>query len=286
MTGTVSQTMTRMNRQQVFRRAPGQPCIYCGTRPGTTTEHIIPEAFGGRLTLENASCITCADETHAFEGHTARLFSPYRRQLNIRGKRRSSKERRLRNLERFTLRLDDVRRIKVPSDEFPAVVFHVSFPPPTILFGLPPNDNDSPLAGSVHHIELMPGFVERLNAIRRKYRANKIEMIGMGISQGRMPWDDFGRTLTKIAYSYAVATQGYGAFVPLVTHIILNKRPFNLTHFIGSPFDVPNAATDMHEIDLGAFGWNAPELVIVRLRLFANLQSQAHYIVVGRQRGP
>jgi hypothetical protein len=35
---------------------PGQPCIYCGVGLGTTTEHIIPEAFGGRLTLENASC--------------------------------------------------------------------------------------------------------------------------------------------------------------------------------------------------------------------------------------
>ena len=190
----------------------------------------------------------------------------------------------MRKVERFTLKLDDARRIKIPSDEFPALVFHFSFPPPTILFRLPPTDD--PLIGSVHHIELMPEFEHRLNALRRRYRANKIELVGMETSPGRLISDDFGRTITKIAYSYAVAVQGYGTFVPLVTHIILNERPFNLTHFIGSAFGTPNAATDMHEIDLGDFGWNAPELVIVRLRLFANLQSQAHYIVVGRQSEP
>jgi hypothetical protein len=151
MTASLSQTMTRMNRQQVFRRETGQPCIYCGIRLGATTEHIIPEAFGGRLTLENASCADCANETHAFEGHAGRLFLPLRRQLNIRGKRRSGKARLLRKPEQFTLRLDDIRRVK---------------------------------------------------------------------------------------------------------------------------------------IDVGDFGWNAPEFVIVRLRLFANLQSQTHYIVIGRQHQP
>lgn len=284
MTASLSQTMTRMNRQQVFRREPGQPCIYCGIRLGATTEHIIPEAFGGRLTVENASCADCANETHAFEGHAGRLFLPLRRQLNIRGKRRSGKARLLRKPEQFTLRLDDIRRVKVPSDEFPSLLVHLSFPPPTILFGLPPNDD--PLAGSIHHIELMPEFGERLNAVKRKYRANKVEIIGMDASAERMSYDDLGRTLAKIAYSYGVAIKGYRAFVPLVTHIILNKRPFNLNHFIGSAFGTPNPAIDMHEIDVGDFGWNAPEFVIVRLRLFANLQSQTHYIVIGRQHQP
>jgi hypothetical protein len=109
---------------------------------------------------------------------------PLRRQLNIRGKRRSGKERLLRKPERFILRLNDIRRIKVPSDEFPALLVHLSFPPPTILFGLPPNDD--PLTGSIYHIELMPAFGERFNAIKRKYRANKVEIIGMDTSPERM----------------------------------------------------------------------------------------------------
>lgn len=272
-----------MNRQQTYPRVAGQSCIYCGKRPGTITEHIIAELYGGRLKLENASCVECAGETHAFEGHAGRLFLPIRRQLGIRGKKRSGKAASLRKEDKFTLRLDDIRTIKVSAAEFPALLVHLSFPPPTVLFGLPP-DNDRPLLGSVHHIELLPQFGERLNAIKRKYHANKVEIIGMGASPTRQNYDDLGRTIAKTAHSYAVAIEGQDRFEPFLTNIILGSRPFNLSHYIGSAFGKPPPPTDMHEIEIGDFGWNAPELVIVRLRLFANLQSQSHHVVAGKRR--
>jgi hypothetical protein len=102
----IPEKMTKMKRHHIYRRERDREgcrgCIYCNETPKTplTLEHIIPEGLGGGLTIENASCATCAEQTHAFEGHACDVMRPVRRQLGFPQKRRGAKGREKRRAER------------------------------------------------------------------------------------------------------------------------------------------------------------------------------------------
>ena len=154
--------MTQSQITKMIRRhrygAVGK-CIYCGAEGvQLTDEHIIPEALGGELVIEKASCDLCQGQTHAFEGHACDTYRAIRRQLNFPSKTKG-KNAVLRNRsEKFILAVDG-RHVKVSADEFPALLLSLAFPMPTVLFNMPPDD--LPLTGGIHSIELMPQFGER-----------------------------------------------------------------------------------------------------------------------------
>jgi hypothetical protein len=282
MPDPITQTMVRMNRGHTYDRSKDRQggCIYCGSDgvPGKLTdEHIIPESIGGMLLIEKASCDTCAGETHAFEGRACNTYRPVRRQLSYPSKSRGAKDRERKRAERFVIKLDR-GTIKVPAAEFPGLVMSLTFPPAGILFDLP--KEEKPLTGGIHAIELLPGFGEKLNAIKAKYRSNSIGIVGVEKS-ARATEADFGRMLSKIAHSYVVAEFGLGNFRPLLNHIVRNHPPFYLTHFIGSALGKPGPVTDMHEIEIDQTGLGLDRFIVVRLRLFANLDGATHYIIAG-----
>lgn len=277
MTDT-SQPLTRMERHG---RYPGiGRCIYCGSADGPLTdEHIIPEAIGGRLILEAASCAACANETHAFEGHACDTCRPIRRQLGFPSKTKGRKARDRAAAEKFILDLDG-RRVKVPVDEFPGLFVHLVYPLPGILLGSPVEDR--PLVGGIHAIEVMPGFGRRLDAVRQKYKANKVSIVGVDKSN-RTDKEDTGRMLAKIAHAYAVAELGPDAFTPSIGGIIRGDQPFNLPHYVGSQAQTTEAATDLHEISIDTSGVDRGRYVVVRVRLFASFKGPGHYVVVGER---
>jgi hypothetical protein len=279
MTST-SQPRLRMNRQK--RYDSFGECIYCGAKGARLTEeHIIPEAIGGQLIIDAASCDACCGETHAFEGHACDYYRPLRRQLNFPSRRRGKNDRERKKEEKFTLQLDNSRKIKVKSDEFPALLMNMTFPLPTILFTETPND--APLTFGIYSIELMPDFGERLNEIKAKYQASSVSIVGIDKSS-RADHGDLGRMLAKIAHSYAVAELGGPhSFRPFLTHIIRGQKPYYLTHFIGSDVVPAGEAADLHEIEIDQSGLGKERLIVVRLRLFATMKSQNHFIVVGER---
>jgi hypothetical protein len=234
MTDPIPGTPIRMNRQHTYDRVLDlkgwNGCIYCNAPPPLTREHIIPESLGGTLIIENASCSICADQTHAFEGHACNVLRPVRRQMGFPQKRRGAKTRELRKAERFVLMLDN-NRVKVPIEEFPALLMSLLFPFPGILLNEKPEDK--PLSGGIYSAELMEGFGEKLNRIKTKYKANSIGIMGIEPS-GRGNEDDFGRMLAKIAHSYAAAELGCGNFHSFLVHVIRGVKPYFLPHFIGS----------------------------------------------------
>jgi hypothetical protein len=243
-----------------------------------TAEHIIPESLGGALVIENASCAACADETHAFEGHACNVFRALRRQMGFPQKRRGAKERQNRKAERFILMLDN-NRVKVPVEEFPALLMSLVFPFPGILLGQKPEDR--PLTGGVYSAELVEGFGEKLNRIRAKYRANSVGIMGIEPS-ARGEQDDYGRMLAKIGHCYAAAELGCGAFHPFLVHIIRGIKPYYLPYFIGSGIGKEPPANDLHHIEIDNTGVGGGSLVVVKIRLFANRDTPTHYVVVGK----
>lgn len=270
---TLPQKMTRRHTYNTYGK-----CIYCGAEGvPLTDEHIIPEALGGELIIKEASCDVCQRQTHAFEGHACDTYRPIRRQLNFPSKTKGKKAVLRSKTEKFILAVDD-RRIKVSAEEFPALLLSLVFPLPSVIFGAAPQE--LPLTGGIHSVEVMPRFGERLNEIKRKYRANSVSIVGVDKS-ARQDEGDFGRMLAKIAHAYAVAELGLAGFNPLVTHIIRGERPFFLTHYIGSQPVTTDKGGDLHELDFDKTGLGAGMLVIVRVRLFATYNTPAHLVVVG-----
>jgi hypothetical protein len=281
MQEAISKLQTRMNRNERYPSV-GR-CIYCGaTSPGTplTEEHIIPKAIGGRLIFDAASCADCQKETHAFEGHALGLYLPIRRQLGFPESLSGRKLRERREKEKFLLDVDG-RRVKVASAEFPALVVTIAFPPPAILTGGDPQD--MPLAGPIHAIDLAPQFGERLNAIRQKFRAEKVSIVGVDKS-ARMDEGDLGRMLAKIAHGYALA-EASEPFTPLLTHIVLGKKPYYLPYYVGCQITTQDPPQDLHEVSLVTDGFGDDKYIVVRVRLFATFNTPAYLVVAGIKQG-
>jgi len=273
-----------MKRQHTYRREKdrigAQGCIYCNGPAPLTLEHIIPENIGGMLTIERASCAFCADETGAFEGHACLGMLPMRRQMRFPQKRRGAKDRERRKAERFVLMLDN-NRVKVPIEEFPALLMSLVFPFPGILLGQKPEDK--PLTGGVYSAELVEGFGEKLNRVKAKYRANSIGIMGIE-PRKRGEEDDYGRMLAKIGHSYATAELGCGNFHPFLVHAIRGVKPYCLLFFIGSGLEKDSPlSNDLREILLDDTVPGAEPFVVVKVRLFANRNTPTHYIVVGQR---
>jgi hypothetical protein len=182
MTNHIPEKLTKMKRKHTYRRERDREgcngCIYCNETQENplTIEHIIPEGLSGALIIENASCDTCSGQTHAFEGHACNTLRPVRRQMGLPQKRRGAKERQRRKAERFVVMLDN-NRVKVPIEEFPALLMNLVFPFPGILLGAKPVDK--PLTGGVYSAELIEGFGEKLNKLKAKHRANSIGIMGV-----------------------------------------------------------------------------------------------------------
>jgi hypothetical protein len=257
---------------------PANECIYCHrtvAEVGLTDEHIIPEGLGGRMVLLGASCPNCAQETHAFEGHVmGRLFGDTRRHFGIRGKKRKRSD----NPTVYVDRGKGVQPELVRLDAHPAVLVLPIFPPPGLLVGFSKSEGFS---GQIRLINFMGDLNKRLRALGGE----------VNFTRG-FDMEPFGRMLCKIAHAYAMAVAP-GEFEPFLEDVILGKRPFFLSHLVGtSIIEEPpgNITNTLHQIGL-AFqpdpdnGKRLGEpivYVVVQIRLFAIVDGPLYWVVVGK----
>lgn len=270
--------LSRMKRRHTYR--PVGTCIYCGANGAGTLlslEHVIPESLGGTLKLPQASCRACEIVTGAFEGrNVSRLFQIVRKQFGLPRKSRSSKDRERQHQELFSVKIDG-REVGLSSQECPGLLVSFLFDFPTALMGITPTLE--PFVGRVQIVQL-PGFGERFDRLRARYgqQAN-IEFPINGNSE------EVGRLLAKIGHAYAVAEIGLGVFRPFLLGIIRGGDTYLLRHLVGSAIGESDAATDdLHEIGIVPPAlFDCGNLVVAKIRLFANQGLTTHYVVVGER---
>lgn len=259
---------------------PADVCIYCGSQAKLHDEHIIPLALGGRWILPNASCNACGGKTSAFERRYNRtILGPLRMLYGIRSRRKKHRPKLLplkvkRNLE------EDWTTIDVPREKCPFLVLLPIFPMPDELSGYTSALGHVDAAAASFWIRGAAGPQgpdAHYAALSKELGVAAIQPIG----QCDVP--TVCQTLAKVAHSYAAAELGVGTFSPFLTSMITDGDFSNRAKFIGGLMYNEPASKNLHEVSFDSHTCCRPDIVSVRIRLFAALDTPAYFVAVGRR---
>jgi hypothetical protein len=251
---------------------PLKRCVYCGSAQYASDskrylaeEHIIPYGLNGDLVIPEASCRSCERITGRQESIMLKgALQGVRSFLGLKSRNPKDKPKVLplfwgNGPTNSGKRLIDVK-------DFPAIFLFFHFSLPSLIGGpTPPTMNVS-----INSLRM------DANLIHRKY----------GLKEFSAPSTDmraFCRMLAKIAHSYSVAELGLDNFsAHLVDYILATDDAEVLRSHIGGNLEQIPPSNELHEI--GFYDEpNYPNLVIVRLRLFAKYGGPAYLIVVGEK---
>jgi hypothetical protein len=252
-------------------------CIYCGDKKALSDEHIVPLGLGGRWVLPKSSCAECSEKTSAFERTCQRtMFGPLRMYYNLPTRRRKKRPKKLPLKVKLTpdaeWSLIDVDREVCP--------FLVLFP----LLQMPDELSGRTTSGErgavVQHLWIRAAsfrdrIIPHLDALAAELNVAAIE------PTATVSAPEFFRMLAKIAHAFAVAEMGLGSFAPFLTSMICDADTSNSVQYIGGlPHAVP-AAVGLHDLSFGSC--DRPDIVAVRIRLLAVLETPTYFVAVGRR---
>lgn len=251
-------------------------CIYCGATehsPGRARlggEHIIPEALGGDMILPEASCGRCEGMTSSIEGFCSRVtLSAMRYKFKMPTKR--PKDRPSTLPMHFLIGRRWVTH-NVPISIYPLLVSIPYLPPPAIL--VPGSDRSDKISYNDYTIDFAtPELVGLLQEI--------YEVRYFSIDAGTVRIDKLGRMIAKIAHTYVTAELGLGNFRPLLLDVIKNRSDYPTYLVGGVPDELPPSADNMHELSFRGIPVGDRMLLVVGVRLFANLGFPGYICVAG-----
>ena len=252
-------------------------CIYCGGNNTLNDEHIVPLGLGGRWILPKSSCAECAKRTGAFERTCQRtMYGPLRMYYDLPSRRRSERPAKLPLKVKLTPNADwsfiDVNREVYP--------FLVLFP----LLQMPDELTGHTTCGErgakvknlwIRGASFRDGVIPHMEALAAELNVAAIE------PTGTVGAPEFFRMLAKIAHAFAVAESGLGLFVPFLTPMICDADTSNSVQYIGGLPQTEPAASELHEISFASC--DRADIVAVRIRLLAALETPTYYIAVGRR---
>lgn len=255
-------------------------CIYCGTTEELSDEHIVPFGLGGRWVLPKSSCGDCAKKIGAFEGTCQRtMFGPLRMYFNLPTRRRKERPKKLPLKVKLTPDAE-WSFIDVDQEVYPFLVVLPLLRMPDELSGYTTSGERGAAVRNlwVREASFRDGTMLHLKALAAELKVAAIEPGG----DVRVP--EFFRMLAKIAHAFAVAELGRGSFSPFLTPMICNADTSNCVQYIGSLQFTEHATAGLHELSFGSYTCARPDIVAVRIRLLASLETPTYYVAVGRRR--
>jgi hypothetical protein len=248
-------------------------CIYCGRLPSAndslSDEHIIPLCFAGRYVLPVSSCADCRDITGKIEDHCFKGFIfTARHHLGLKGRHKMKR--------RTTLPINfhsPDATASVPVEDHPSAITMPVMPWPDGMSGLPPIKDDVPPGIRVAFKPVVPNFIEKVKALGGNVNLTK----GGGVSAL-----ECYRLIAKIAHAFTTAELGWRAFSPTLRNLIKREPPMFANHFVGSGFVELPPSNQLHEINFShSIQTQWGELIVVKMRLFANLEMPTYYAISG-----
>jgi hypothetical protein len=266
--------------------AKTRQCIYCGAltrRPNSTQactdEHIVPEAIGGQIIIDHASCDACADLINSYEGDLlSRLFWLPRNKIGLKGKKRARGNRS--SLVNAVVNGQEVATV-LPIEDNPSFLTLPFFYRPNIL-ELPDGLRLGSFGIWVHQFEDI----------------EKLQRHGVG-EFATPPLDTlrFAQLLAKIAHGYAISQMGFswhpdeagptiGGYQSVLLPLI--RKRFSRKDIFGSYLDYVGGfpgnyapSSSLHDLGAGFLLHEGQDYLVVWLRLFASFGAPIYWIIVG-----
>lgn len=262
------------------RFAPANRCIYCGAADSKLgDEHVVPFAIAGDAAiLPKASCQPCADINNKVEGPMhRRQLKELRAVVNAPTRRPKERPEKLSiGLSRFATfvageQASYLGEAEVVVANFPVAYATLHLDRPGIIAGFALG---TPLVWNIWHHS---AITEETNPFKGNANAARIGSINPYLT---------AQYLARIAYAYAVAEVGVGAFTPLALDLITGRTNF-FRHWVGGELVVPPAEPAlMHMLSRSWVTVRGVAYLIVTLRLFCYLGTPVHHVVVGCEKGP
>jgi hypothetical protein len=255
------------NHDPAARRPSKGRCIYCGERHYREAndrklgdEHVIAEALGGNLIIEEAACQQCERRINDFEQSILKtiLYAP-RVHLGIRRKRRKRGHDTIKVQGKVAGK--DVE-IFLPIKNIPVLLFLLRLGPPGILNNRPADVAEMEGAWIAHLTSGPPvpaGFEAFASPILDTYK--------------------FCQFLAKIAHCFAVDMLG-DEFRPMLLDVIKEKARATRYDLIGGMRN-DAVSENLHELTLSRYVGNGVDYALVSIRLFANLGAPTYLVVAG-----
>jgi len=258
---------------------PASRCIYCGRADGLTDEHIIPLALGGRWLLPEASCQPCADITGKFEGVVLRtMLGPLRMYYSMPSRRKKERPATLPLKVKLTPDAD-FSFVDVAREIYPFLILLPYIAMPDELTGdVTEGERDAKVKTLwIRAASFRDGIMPHLEELARCLGVAYVE------PQGSFIASPFFRMLAKIAHAFAVAEMGVGSFQAFLLPIILKEETENSVQYIGGISGTEPSGQGLHELALIPHQGPSEDVVAVRIRLLALLETPTYFVAVGRR---
>ncbi len=271
--------MLRLPVHPEKKYAAANCCIFCGATEALSDEHIVPFGLGGRWVFPKSSCADCAKKTGSAEGTCQRtMFGPLRMYHDLPTRRRNERPKKL-PLKVKLSRDADWSFIDVDQEVYPFLVLFPILRMPDELSGYTTGGERGAVAKHfwIRGASFRDGFKPHLDALAAELNVAAIE------PTATFSVPEFFRMLAKIAHAFAVAEKGMDSFSPFLTPIICHVDTSNSAQYIrGLQYTEPLTA-ELHELSFDSHTCDRPEIVAVRIRLLAALETPTYYVAVGRR---
>lgn len=254
-------------------------CIYCGDCGALSDEHIIPFGLGGQWIVPKASCVACAKTTGAFEGTCQRtMLGAFRMYYSLPTRRPKERPAQLSLKVKLTTH-SDWTMLDVDRDIYPFLVIFPLFDLPDHLSGVePPGDRAASVKKLwVRAASFRDGLTSHVQNLAEELNVAAIE------PTATIHAPEFFRMLAKIAHAFAVAELGAASFRPFLGAMICDGDTSEGLRFVGGLDAAEPAAPDLHELSLAA---TPSGTIVVRIRLFACLETPTYLVAVGSNGAP
>jgi len=251
-------------------------CIYCGENNGPLTrEHIIPRGLGGNispnglvdaLVLKNASCQKCQEITKKIEDKClTKMMDTGRAKLGLKRKDRAGST--AKGFLRYEGGLEIIKELGW--SKIPGVVTIPHF----YDAGAVTNEQTVGVPKCDYKVIVVSPASAKVS--------DDVKGVGVEVSADSIT---FGQMLAKIALGLAVARYGVGEFVPFVRDFILSSPEqcgYWVGGYAGKEIDLEKTK-NLNETSVGTYKSEAGEIILVKIRFFAEFGGPMNYVVVGK----
>ncbi|WP_307118863.1 HNH endonuclease [Sphingomonas kyeonggiensis] len=267
---------TVMDASQPLRLPGLGACIYCDDRfrngEELSDEHVVPEALGGKLILENASCANCAKETSKIERLIAQaMLDPFRIQFGVQSKRKKRQAARTRNVFAKIKGKWVVHPLSIK--EFPVIVQLPALEEPRILARRVADRK-------VHKFRVFGSErPKEIDDLRDSLGATRLNIPAAVFINAA-----FGALLLKIAHSFAATQRNkFPGFRDVVPQSVFQavRDDFPEDHLVGGFFGPLESSAQRHELFCEITQANGRRFLTVVVRLFGDLGFPAYRVVTG-----